>query len=130
MSRTTRAGPKNASRPCVASETLLSETAAGERTLTPIGAAPGSFDCPSCGARSRCCSIGSDTESRPRDESGSEADDEDERDEDERSCPGLRVPVFVWARCIDVDLMRKRFNRLSGRGRPELVAERGEEQRG
>ena len=62
-------------------------------------------------------------------ESRGETDDEDESEEDERARPGLRVPVVVGSSRIGVDLHGQRGDRLRRRDRPELVAERGEDQR-
>src|SRR5688572_26976838 len=62
-------------------------------------------------------------------EAGREADEEDERDEDEGSRPGEGVPLVVGTDGIGEDLKRKGCNRLGESYRPELVAERSEEQR-
>ena len=42
-------------------------------------------------------SIAAEPETRAGREAGGDADDEDEAEEDERACPGLRVPVVVGA---------------------------------
>src|SRR5687768_2043594 len=63
------------------------------------------------------------------DEAGDDADDEDEADEDERAGPGQGVLLLERTGGIDEDLERKGGDRLVERRRPELVAERGEEER-
>src|ERR687896_88296 len=65
-------------------------------------------------------------EPRARREAGGETDEEDEQDEDERSCPGEGMPLIIGADGIVEDLKRKRGNRLVQSNRPELIAERSE----
>src|SRR6185437_13434457 len=58
-----------------------------------------------------------------------ETNDEDERDEDERSCPSEGMPCVIGADRVREDLQRKRGDWLPQRQTPELVAKCGEEQR-
>src|SRR5215208_1855505 len=74
-------------------------------------------------------SVGGRAEARPGGETGEEADDEDEGEEDEGAGPGLPVRDVVRADGIGEDLERQRRDGLVEPHRPEVVAERGEEQR-
>src|SRR5512143_2768676 len=106
-SRTTRDAPKYASSDSAA--THAGAAASGTGTSRSIAAA--------------------ESEARPRDESGRDADDEDESEEDERSSPGLCVLVFIGRDGIGVDLHRQRGDRLAQGDGPELITERGEQER-
>src|SRR5687768_4296839 len=81
------------------------------------------------GAVIRTSSVTHPAEPRAGREAGSETDEEDEEDEDERSRPGEGMPLIIGADGIVEDLKRKRGNWLVQANRPELIAERGEEQR-
>src|SRR5688500_5257325 len=73
-------------------------------------------------------SVTHSAKSRAGREACGKTDDEDERDEDERSRPGEGVPFVIGADSIVEDLKWKSRNRLVEVHRPELIAERGEEQ--
>src|SRR5687768_10759712 len=60
---------------------------------------------------------------------GDEADDQHHPDEDERARPRQRVPLGVGTDRVAEDLQWKRRDWLADLGRPELIAECGEEKR-
>src|SRR5512140_1121783 len=68
-------------------------------------------------------------EAGTRCEARDETDDEDERDEDERSGPSEGMPCVIGTYRVGEDLQGKGGDRLFQRERPELIAERGEQQR-
>src|SRR5215831_7589023 len=139
-SRTTRAAPKYASSDSIASATSGVVAAASPCTATgsasgrAAGCTPGALAArteasAATGGIRTSRSIAAEPEARSGGEAGGEADDEDEREEDERACPGLSVPVVIGRNRIEINLHGKRGDRLERRDRPELVAERGEDER-
>src|SRR5690242_1291705 len=95
------------------------------------------------GARARTCTVGVttrdgfegatsvdwSTEPGPRYQAGKNADDQHHRDQNQCTSPRQSVPLVVRAYGVGEDLQRQRGDWLGGRNRPELIAERSEQQR-
>ena len=76
----------------------------------------------------RATSIDWSTESGFGGEPGGETDHENDRDQHQGTRPSLCMPFVVCADSVRKDLERKRGDRLPHRSRPELIAERREQQ--
>src|SRR4051812_31379515 len=81
------------------------------------------------GVRWRKTSVDRTTEPGARRKPRGNADDEDDRYEHKGSGPGLLMPGVVGTDGVGEDLERKGGDRLTQARRPELVAERSEQQR-
>src|SRR5215208_5561052 len=137
-SRTACADPKYALSASTASR---GRDGAVTRTSSVVATARGRAPCEGSGTGGKArrsgfgivmpvpTSVGGRAEARPGGETGEEADDENEGEEDEGAGPGLPVRDVVRADGIGEDLERQRRDGLVEPHRPEVVAERGEEQR-
>src|SRR6476646_10325071 len=77
----------------------------------------------------RNTSVDGATEPGARHEPRGDADDEDDRNQYERTSPRLLVPFVVRADRVVEDLERQRGDRLTQTRRPELIAKSRKEQR-
>src|SRR5450759_1319034 len=78
---------------------------------------------------SRNTSVDWSTEPGPGCEARREADGKNNRDQHERACPRLSVPLIVRADRVSEDLEWERRDRFAQRCGPELIAECSEEKR-
>src|SRR4029079_13425819 len=80
------------------------------------------------GGFSRTTSVDWSAKPGPRRETSRKTDDKNDRYQDEGACPRQLVELLVRVGGVGEDLKRKSCNRLPNRGRPELIAQRREEQ--
>src|SRR3954466_2240913 len=81
------------------------------------------------GGLSRKTSVDRATEPGARREPRGNADDKDDRNEYKCAGPGLLVPGIIGTDGVGEDLEGKRGDRLAQPCRPELIAERSEQER-
>src|SRR5215204_1033179 len=117
-SRTALVAPKNAESPRV--RIASAGSVSGARAGAIAGEEARAAD---------AASVMATADASARHDARDDADDQHESDEHQRARPGLRVPLVVRADGVGEYLQGERGDRLVHLGGPELVAERGEEQR-